>query len=199
MVIISAKKFHHSFHNTPPSSREETSQLFVKQSIHLAVGNHAIESPSQDRNLIKMIEPFKQNHWITAYQWRLLFHKLIVCNILMSAKIKHSSLWHAVPEKNNNFFEQKIFFCAVSSCSWRLEILFLCSINFFCWYETVFHARSPCFCRHQNIFCANQAFFSKQNCFSCNNKFFFWTLFRMLCHGDIFLLSRSNKKIIKFF
>ena len=34
------------------------------------------------------------------------------------------------------------------------------------------------------------------NCFSYNTKLLFWTLFRMLCHGYIFLLSRSNKNII---
>ena len=33
--------------------------------------------------------------------------------------------------------------------------------------------------------------------FSCNTKFLFWTFFRKLHHGNIFLLSHSNKNIIK--
>ena len=40
--------------------------------------------------------------------------------------------------------------------------------------------------------CSVKLFISKtQNYFSCNTKFLFWT-----CHGDIFLLSHSNKNII---
>ena len=41
-----------------------------------------------------------------------------------------------------------------------------------------------------------QLFISAQNYFSCNTKILFRTLFRMLCHGDIFLLSHSKKNII---
>ena len=165
MLIISAKKLHHSFHNTPPSSREETSQLFVKQSIHLAVGNHAIESPSQDRNLIKMIEPFKQNHWIIAYQWWLLFHKLIVCNILMSTKIKHSSLWHAVPEKTNNFFEQKIFFVQhqLFLLTWNT---FSCKITLFLSTSEYFLCNSKLLFRYKIVFRATTNF-SFGHCLEC--------------------------------
>ena len=40
--------------------------------------------------------------------------------------------------------------------------------------------------------CSVKLFISRtQNYFSCNTKFLFWT-----CHGDIFLLSHSNKNII---
>ena len=41
-------------------------------------------------------------------------------------------------------------------------------------------------------------FVSTQNYFSCNTKVLFWTLFKMLCHVDIFLLSRSNKNITTY-
>ena len=43
--------------------------------------------------------------------------------------------------------------------------------------------------------CNAKLFVLTQNYFSCNTKFLFWTSF-MLCHGDIFLLSHSNKNII---
>ena len=46
----------------------------------------------------------------------------------------------------------------------------------------------------RSVFVQHQTFFSPQNFFLCNTKFFFGILFKMLCHGDIFLLSRSNKK-----
>ena len=52
------------------------------------------------------------------------------------------------------------------------------------------------FVQHQLVFVnTRQTFVSTQNCFSCNTKL--WTLFRFLCHGDIFLLLRSNKNIIE--
>ena len=38
--------------------------------------------------------------------------------------------------------------------------------------------------------------FNKETFFVFNTKFLFWASFRMLCHGDIFLLSHSNKNII---
>ena len=47
------------------------------------------------------------------------------------------------------------------------------------------------------LFVQRQTFVSAQKCFSCNTKILFWTSFRMLCHGHIYLLSRSNKIIIK--
>ena len=43
--------------------------------------------------------------------------------------------------------------------------------------------------------CNIKLFVSTQNYFSCNTEVLFWTLFRMLCHVDIFLFSRSNKNI----
>ena len=60
---------------------------------------------------------------------------------------------------------------------------FLCNIN--------------TFLSKPNYFLCNvKHFVSTQNYFSCNAKFLFWASFRMLCHGDIFLLSHSNKNII---
>ena len=44
--------------------------------------------------------------------------------------------------------------------------------------------------------CNVKLFVLAQNYFSCNTKFLFWRSFRMLCHGDIFLFSRSNEDII---
>ena len=44
--------------------------------------------------------------------------------------------------------------------------------------------------------CNIKLFVSTQNCFSCNTKFLFWISFRMLCHGNIFLLPSCNKNTI---
>ena len=60
-----------------------------------------------------------------------------------------------------------------------------------------FFVQHHTFLSKQNYFLGNvKLFISTQNYFSCNTKFLFWTSFRMLCHGDIFLLSHSNKNII---
>ena len=68
---------------------------------------------------------------------------------------------------------------------------------FFCWQEILFRATSTRFLLKPNYFLCNvKLFTSMQNYFSCNTKFLFWTSFRMLCHGDIFLLSHSNKNLI---
>ena len=61
--------------------------------------------------------------------------------------------------------------------------------HFFMQHQNAFVDARLCFVQHQT-------FVSKQNYFLCNIKFLFWTLLRMLCHGDIFLLSHSNKNII---
>ena len=59
------------------------------------------------------------------------------------------------------------------------------------------------FAQHQHVFVETKLlsvnvklFISTQNYFSCNTKFLFCSLCIMLCHGDIFLLSHSNKNII---
>ena len=72
--------------------------------------------------------------------------------------------------------------------------------------EKTFFERKICFMCSLILFLSTPAYFScniklfvlTQNYFSCNTKFLFWTLFRMLCHVDIFLLSRSNKNIATY-
>ena len=74
---------------------------------------------------------------------------------------------------------------------------FLCYISFFVVDMKYF------FAQHQHVFVETKLlsvnvklFISTQNYFSCNSKFLFWASFIMSCHGDIFLLSHSNKNII---
>ena len=84
--------------------------------------------------------------------------------------------------RNNNFFEQKIiFFCSI--------IWFLSTWNNL--FEMNLFLSTPDY-----FLCNIKLFVSTQNYFSCNTKLLFRTLFKILCHGDIFLLSRSNKNII---
>ena len=69
-------------------------------------------------------------------------------------------------------------------------ITFLCLKHFF-------GAASSCFCRHQLTFCATSNFlFRHKIAFRATPNFFFWKSFRMLCHGNIFLLPSSNKNTI---
>ena len=89
----------------------------------------------------------------------------------------------------------KYFFDAVSFCFCQHEILFCSTATFFVVDMKYF------FVQPQHVFVETkllfvQLFISTQNYFSCNTKILFWTSFRMLCHGDIFLLSHSNKNII---
>ena len=87
-------------------------------------------------------------------------------------------LWRAVPV----FVDVKYFFA--------LHQLFLLKWN-------TFSCNINMFLSKPNYFLCNvKHFVSTQNYFSCNAKFLFWASFRMLCHGDIFLLSHSNKNII---
>ena len=106
-------------------------------------------------------------------------------------------IWRTVFEKTDNFFAHKIFF----SCSIILLLstwnTFLWYINFFLLTRNTFSCNINTFLSKSNYFSCNvKLFISTQNYFSCNIKFLFWTSFRMLCHGDIFLLSHSNKSII---
>ena len=105
-------------------------------------------------------------------------------------------IWGAVPEKNN-FFSHKIFFwCRIILflSTWNT---FLCYINFFLLTWNTFSCTISTFLSKPNYFLCNvKLFISTQNYFSCNTKFLFWTSFEMLCHGDISLLSYSNKYII---
>ena len=67
---------------------------------------------------------------------------------------------------------------------------------FLVWHKTNFRAIWTCFRWHPIFLCNIKLFVSTKNCFSSNTKLLFWTLHRILCHGDIFLLSRCNKNII---
>ena len=93
----------------------------------------------------------------------------------------------------------KYFFHAASSCFCRHEILFYATSTFFCWQEILFHATSTRFCRNQITFRAtSNSLFQHKIIFRATSNFCFghYLEFRMLCHGDIFLLSHSNKSII---
>ena len=81
--------------------------------------------------------------------------------------------------------------------------LFWAQNNFFVHHHLVFLDMKHFFVQHQlflstpNYFLCNiKLFVSTQNCFLCSTKLLFWTLFKILRHGDISLLSRSNKNII---
>ena len=65
----------------------------------------------------------------------------------------------------NTFFEQD-------------QLVFVDMKHFFMQHYFVFVETRLPFAQHQN-------FFSTQNCLSWNTKFLLWTLFRMLCHGDM--------------
>ena len=95
------------------------------------------------------------------------------------------------------FLCTKYFFDAASSCCCRHETLFCATSTFFLLTWNTFSCNINTFLSKPNyVLCNVKLFISTQNYFSCNTKFLFWTSFRMLCHGDIFLLSHSNKNII---
>ena len=106
-------------------------------------------------------------------------------------------IWSVVPEKVNNFFKCKVLFVFLCSI-----ILFFLSLNiFFCTTSTFLLTWNNFSC-NINLFqtipdyfsCNIELFVLTQNCFSRKIKFLFWALFRMLCHGDIFLMPHSNQK-----
>ena len=78
------------------------------------------------------------------------------------------------------FLSLNIFFCTTSTflLTWNN---FSCNINLF---QTI----------PDYFSCNIELFVLTQNCFSRKIKFLFWALFRMLCHGDIFLMPHSNQK-----
>ena len=90
-----------------------------------------------------------------------------------------------------------MFLGAAPSSFCRHEILFCATSTFFLLTWNTFSCNINTFLSKPNYVLRNvKLFISTQNYFSCNTKFLFWTSFRMLCHGDIFLLSHSNKNII---
>ena len=98
--------------------------------------------------------------------------------------------------KTMKFFEYKIFFCAASSCFCRRELLFFVQHHFFFDIKHFFVQHQLVFVDIILFFVQHQPFFSTQSYFLNNTKFLFQTLFRVSCHGDILLLSRSKRSII---
>ena len=100
------------------------------------------------------------------------------------------------------FWKKLIFFWAQNICLCSIILFLLIWNTFFvqqklCWHETVFRATSTWFYRHQITFCATSNFFFRHKIvFRVTLIFLFGALFRMLFHGDVFLLSRSNKNVI---
>ena len=75
-----------------------------------------------------------------------------------------------------------------------MKYFFVLHQLYFCWYEILFRAISTHFCRNQITFCAASNFlFQHKIIFRATPNFCFG---HRLCHGDIFLLSHSNKNII---
>ena len=72
----------------------------------------------------------------------------------------------------------------------KIHVFTLRSSGEYLWSINLFLSTRLLFIQHQTS-CFDAIFFF----FSCNTKFLFWILVRMLCHGDILLLSRSNKNI----
>ena len=97
------------------------------------------------------------------------------------------------------FLRIKYFFGASSFSFCRHEILFCGTSTFFWLTWNTFSCNISTFLSTPNYFLCNvKLFVSTQNYFSCNTKCLFWTSLSMLCHGDIFLLSHSNKNIIAY-
>ena len=141
-------------------------------------------------------------HWLKVLKnrWQGFFSIFLQVGRTTFLFVKRFCIIHyymACRSGKKNFFAHKIFF-------WYSIILFLSTWSFFfvlnqllllTW--NTFSCNISTFFRHQITFCATPNFsFSTQNYFSCNAKFLLWTSFRMLCHGDIFLFSHSNRNII---
>ena len=77
-----------------------------------------------------------------------------------------------------------------------MKYIFVLPQLFFVDMKYFFMQHQHVFVKTKLLFVQRQNFVSTQNYLSCNAKFLFWASFRMLCHGDIFLLSHSNKNII---
>ena len=106
-----------------------------------------------------------------------------------------NSIWRAVPGKT--FLHTKYIFDAAWSCFCRQETLFCVASTFFWLTWNTFSYTINTFLSTPNYFLCNvKIFVSTQNYFSCNTKFLFRASLRMLNHGDIFLLSHSNKNIV---
>ena len=108
--------------------------------------------------------------------------------------LRWTKSWRAVLEKDNNFFETKIFFDAALSCFCRHETHFLCNITFFCWHEIFFAQRQLVFVDTILLFVQSQTFlFWHKIVFRATPNFCFGH-----CLECLVFLSRINKNIITF-
>ena len=146
-------------------------------------------------NLHKRALRFLPNNYVISYEQLLQKSSKASINLR-----NHRVLCMARRSEKNNFFTQKIFFLMQHHLVFvDMKSFFVLHQLWFCWHEILFRATSTCFLSKPNYFSCNvKLFISTQNYFSYNTKFLFCASFRMLCHGDIFLLSHSNKNIITF-
>ena len=98
-------------------------------------------------------------------------------------EIFENSYFREPPRYGAPFLKKKDFFAHKLSFWGRIILLLSTWI--------LLSTTSTCFCRIQITFCATSNFL-----FQHKMSFLFRTSLRMLCHGDIFLFSHSNKNII---
>ena len=124
-----------------------------------------------------------------TFCWFLVYFEHIFDSYILFPEIVY------VPGKT--FMHTKYIFDAASSCFCRQETLFCAASTFFWLTWNTFSCTINTFLSTPNYFLCNvELFVSTQNYFSCNTKFLFRASLRMLNHGDIFLLSHSNKNIV---
>ena len=131
-------------------------------------------------SIVKQCENLKKKNG------RVLIHVVSQQFLLKSVQNKNFRFYRlcGVPfwKKIITFLRRKYFFDAASS--------------YFCRHETLFRATLTRFCRQQITFCVTSNFlFQHKIIFRATPNFCFDVL-KILCHGDIFLLSHSNKNII---
>ena len=111
------------------------------------------------------------------FLWNLVLHWWSYTKFLRTAILENPRDMGRRSWKRRTFLRTNYLFGAESSC--------------FCRHEILLSTTSTCFCRIQITFCATSNFL-----FPHKMSFLFRTSLWMLCHGDIFLFSHSNKNII---
>ena len=111
------------------------------------------------------------------FLWNLVLHWWSYTKFLRTAILENPRDMGRRSWKRRTFLRTNYVFGAESSC--------------FCRHEILLSTTSTCFCRIQITFSATSNFL-----FQHKMSFLFRTSLRMLCHGDIFLFSHSNKNII---
>ena len=120
---------------------------------------------------IQFILLISNSVWFEKKLWGIVRKKITVL------RPKYTLMQHHLVFVNMKYFFvlHQLFFDDINT--------FLCNIN--------------TFLSKPNYFLCNvKLFILTQNYFSCNTKFLSCSSCIMLCHGDIFLLSHSNKNII---